>query len=153
MRNKGTLTAAFSLACLEIRSRNEEGINLDCKQSLFSQSSLSWAGLQRAKWQRGKLQSPLSFLFFYFRSHRSISSLSWPSWGSARSLGLNSTQNMIYSLEVFYFLLYHNDTFYLFLNGFSMRVKYPILATSTSVNNCYLIIVFITLFVQLFLSL
>ena len=66
MRNKDTLTAAFSLACLEIRSRNEEGINLDCKQSLFSQSSLSWAGLQRAKWQRGKLQSPLSFLFFTF---------------------------------------------------------------------------------------
>ena len=63
MRNKDTLTAAFSLACLEIRSRNEEGINLDCKQSLLSQSSLSWAGLQRAKWPRGKLESPLSFLF------------------------------------------------------------------------------------------
>jgi len=29
---------------------------LDCQQSLFSQSSLSSAGLERAKWPRGKLE-------------------------------------------------------------------------------------------------
>ena len=80
---------------------------LDCEQSLFSQSSLSSAGLERAKWPRGKLESggkkrdcilfcsllsppppqlPLGFLFFYFRSPRSISSLAWPSWVTDRSL-------------------------------------------------------------------
>ena len=29
---------------------------LDCEQSLFSQSSLSSAGLERANWPRGKLE-------------------------------------------------------------------------------------------------
>ena len=29
---------------------------LDCEQSLFSESSLSSAGLERAKWPRGKLE-------------------------------------------------------------------------------------------------
>ena len=29
---------------------------LDCEQSLFSQSSLSSAGQERAKWPRGKLE-------------------------------------------------------------------------------------------------
>ena len=78
---------------------------VDCEQSLFSRSSLSSAGLERAKWPRGKLERggkkrvPPSFpassraspqlLVFYFRSLpslRSISSLAWPSWGTARSL-------------------------------------------------------------------
>ena len=44
-------------------------LNVDCEQSLFSQSSLSSAGL-----------------VFYFRSLRSISSFAWPSWGTVRSL-------------------------------------------------------------------
>ena len=43
--------------------------NVDCEQSLFSQSTLSSAGL-----------------VFCFRSLRSISSFAWPSWGTARSL-------------------------------------------------------------------
>ena len=65
--NKNALTAVISLACLEIRSRNEEAIN--------------------------------------------------------------STRNRIYSLKVFYFLLYRRRvffrifTFYLFLNWFSTRVS------------------------------
>ena len=41
-------------------------ILLDCKQSLFNPSSLSSAGLERAKWQRGKPQISLAFLFFTF---------------------------------------------------------------------------------------
>ena len=45
--------------------------------------SLSSAGLERAKWPRGKASPWL--LVFYFRS---ISSLAWPSWGTARSLRL-----------------------------------------------------------------
>ena len=60
---KKALTAAFHLACLEIRSRNQEAI-------IF-----------------------------------------------------NSTKNMIYSLKVFYFLLYRRRCFYLFLNWFSTRVS------------------------------
>ena len=48
---------------------------VDCEQSLFSQSSLSSAGLERAKRPRGKLELPLGFLFFFFRSLRSISLL------------------------------------------------------------------------------
>ena len=47
---------------------------VDCEQSLFSQSSLSSAGLEGAKRPRGKLELPLGFLFF-FRSLRSISLL------------------------------------------------------------------------------
>ena len=39
---------------------------VDCEQSLFSQSSLSSAGLERAKRPRGKLELPLGFLFFFF---------------------------------------------------------------------------------------
>ena len=64
-KNKNALTAAYSLPCLEIRSRNEEAIN--------------------------------------------------------------STRNRIYSLKVFYFLLYQRRvflrmfTFYLFLNWFGTR--------------------------------
>ena len=38
---------------------------VDCEQSLFSQSSLSSAGLERAKRPRGKLELPLGFLFFF----------------------------------------------------------------------------------------
>ena len=59
--------------------------SLDCEQSLFSQSSLSSAGLERANWPRGKLESSPRLLVFYFRPLRSISSLAWPSWGTARS--------------------------------------------------------------------
>ena len=52
---------------------------LDCEQSLFSQSSLSSAELERAKWLRGKLERggkklsrllpsfPLASLFFFTR--------------------------------------------------------------------------------------
>ena len=66
---------------------------LYCEQSLFSQSSLSSAGLERAKWPRGKLERRLSclppasprLLVFQFRSLRVISSLAWPSWGTAHS--------------------------------------------------------------------
>ena len=36
MQNKNTLTVAFSLACLEIRSRNEEAIQLYTKQDLLA---------------------------------------------------------------------------------------------------------------------
>ena len=61
---------------------------VDCKQSLFSQSSLSSAGLE----------SKMFFTFARFarfprsRDHpegllaHSISSLAWPSWGTARNL-------------------------------------------------------------------
>ena len=39
--------------------------SLDCEQSLFSQSSLSSAGLERANWPRGKLESfPSAFARF-----------------------------------------------------------------------------------------
>ena len=38
---------------------------VDCEQSLFSQSSLSSAGLEGAKRPRGKLELPLGFLFFF----------------------------------------------------------------------------------------
>ena len=45
---------------------------VDCEQFLFSQSSLSLAGLERAKWPRGKLEVPLrlGFLFFLARFAR-----------------------------------------------------------------------------------
>ena len=60
---------------------------LDSEQSLFSQSSLSSAGLERAKWPRGKLERVSArLLVFFFRSLRWISSLAWPSWGTASSL-------------------------------------------------------------------
>ena len=59
---------------------------IDCEQSLFSQSSLSSAGLDRVKRPRGKAFPWL--LSFYFRPLRSISWLAWPSWGTARSLRL-----------------------------------------------------------------
>ena len=38
---------------------------VDCEQSLFSQSSLSSAGLERAKRPRGKLELPIGVLFFF----------------------------------------------------------------------------------------
>ena len=39
---------------------------VDCEQSLFSQSSLSSAGLERAKRPRGKLELPRRLLVFFF---------------------------------------------------------------------------------------
>ena len=80
-----------------------EDSKLDCKQSLFSQSSLSSAGLERAKWPRGKLERGASsprLLVFYFLS---ISSLAWPSWGTARSLIRNSTLSEELIMSLIYF--------------------------------------------------
>ena len=75
MRNKDTLTAAFSLACLEIRSRNEEGINLDCRAvPLQSVESKLGRTAESEMAERETAESP-QLLVFYFRSHRSISSL------------------------------------------------------------------------------
>ena len=45
---------------------------VDCEQSLFSQSSLSSAGLERAKRPRGKLELPLGFLFCFLFSLASL---------------------------------------------------------------------------------
>ena len=70
------------------RSLSVEGIvkvhftclNVDCEQSLFSQSSLSSAGLERAKWPRGKL------FFTFARFTRFPRSRDHASWRTALSL-------------------------------------------------------------------
>ena len=41
-------------------------LHLDCEQSLFSQSSLSSAGLERANWPRGKLERGFPSAFARF---------------------------------------------------------------------------------------
>ena len=63
----------------------------DCEQSPFSQSSQGSAKLPRGELERQREappQFPLGWpcVFFFFRSHRSISSLARPPWGTARSL-------------------------------------------------------------------
>ena len=65
---------------------------IDCEQSLLSQSRQGSVGLERAKLPKGELErerprpSFHSAGLFFFRSHRSISSLAQPPWGTARSL-------------------------------------------------------------------
>ena len=69
----------------------------DCEQSPFSQSSqgsarLDWRerNCQEENWTDRERPHPsfpsADLVFFFFRSHRSISSLARPPWGTARSL-------------------------------------------------------------------
>ena len=55
--------------------------NIDCEQAL---SKLGRTG--EGEMVERETPSQLQLLVFYFRSLRSISSLAWPSWGTARSL-------------------------------------------------------------------
>ena len=56
------------------------------ENALQTEARIDCGRTGRAKWPRGKASSWL--LVFYFCSLRSISSLAWPSWGTARSLRL-----------------------------------------------------------------